>query len=94
MFLYCVYCCCIIIIYYLLFIIYYLKTFNHCTRDVKFHACRMTNKVNFILFFIYLFFIYLFCLVCWQYFKEIHSIVIQLAFGNPTGGTVNWFYFV
>ena len=26
--------------------------------------------------------------------KEIHSIVIQFAFGNPTGGTVNWFYFV
>ena len=30
----------------------------------------------------------------WQYFKEIHSIVIQFAFGNPTGVTVNWFYFV
>ena len=26
--------------------------------------------------------------------KEIHSIVIQSAFGNPTGGTVNWFYFI
>ena len=42
------------------------------------------------LIFIFLFFV---CLVCWQYFKEIHSIVIQFAFGNPTGGTVNWFYF-
>ena len=27
-------------------------------------------------------------------YKEIHSIVIQFAFGNPTGGTVNLFYFV
>ena len=27
-------------------------------------------------------------------YKEIYSMVIQFAFGNPTGGTVNWFYFV
>ena len=54
----------------------------------------------FVSFFIYLF-IYLFNFyfiflggVCWQYFKEIHSIVIQFAFGNPTEGTVNRFYFV
>ena len=50
----------------------------------------MFNLHNFYLK-IYIWFV---CLVCWQDFKEIHSIVIQFAFGNPTGGTVNWFYFV
>ena len=50
----------------------------------------MFNLHNFYLK-IYILFVYL---VCWQYFKEIHSIVIQFAFGNPTGGTVNWFYFI
>ena len=50
----------------------------------------MFNLHNFYLK-IYIWFV---CLVCWQYFKEIHSIVIQSAFGNPTGGTVNWFYFI
>ena len=34
----------------------------------------------------------IFWFVCWQYFNEIHSTVIQFAFGNPTGSTVNWFY--
>ena len=38
-----------------------------------------------IIFLVNLFyFIFLFCLVCWQYCKEIRSIVIQSAFGNPT----------
>ena len=26
--------------------------------------------------------------------RSMDSIVIQFAFGNPTGGTVNWFYFI
>ena len=40
-------------------------------------------------------YLYIYILLAVLY-KEIHSIVIQSAFGNPRGGrpTVNWFYFV
>ena len=62
------------------------NTFKNIFLDLP----LMFNLHNFYLK-IYIWFV---CLVFWQYFKEIHSIVIQFAFGNPTGGTVNWFYFI
>ena len=66
------------------------QSVNILSRLPSFHHLHVFLNVHLYLFIYFLFV----CLVCWQYFKEIHSIVIQFAFGNPPGGTVNWFYFM
>ena len=59
---------------------YFKKTYfnswcKYCFAQImtEFVCLTLLNKIN------------LHKLVCWQNFKEIHSIVIQFAFGNPTG---------